>query len=441
MLLCTPSASAPIDGLAAGADPVARQLVWVQHDLTPGSTLRSGTSTMSFRILVVEDHPALLAATVAAFEAEGPHFVEGARNGEEALRRLTNEHFDLVVSDLRMPELDGIQLIERFPLRASHCPALAIVSGDSPQILAGACQAARARGLSVLGSYSKPFTRNAAAELLRILVWNRAVRAGEAPASRANPSSMIITALQKGEIHAWYQPKYSLTEERIVGVEALARWLHPELGVLLPQAFMPELIREGLSERLLWSVLRQSLEAQRYWQTLGHTITVSVNLHTRLLDDLELPDRLYEFVTNMGAGPGGVCFELTESTSTLEASRYYSGASRLRMMGFGLSQDDFGTGYSSFYRLVATPFSELKLDRSMIQNAASDPAFRKALASIVTLGKDLGLTVVAEGVETSAEMQLLQGMKCDMIQGFLISPAVDAESLGRQLAGDNRPFA
>jgi len=395
---------------------------------------------MSFRILVVEDHPALLAATIAAFEAEGPHVVGGATNGEEALQRLANEHFDLVVSDLHMPELDGIQLIERFPLLDRHNPALAIVSGDSPQILAGACEAARARGLSVLGTYAKPFRRDAAVELLQVLGCKGIARSGEARGLRANPSSMIISALEKGEIQAWYQPKYSLVEERIVAVEALARWLCPELGVLLPQAFMADLIRERLEERLLWSVLRQSLLAQKYWQSLGHKIAVSVNLHTRLLDDLSLPDRLYRFVTEQGAGPAGVCFELTESTSTIEASRYYSGASRLRMMGFGLAQDDFGTGYSSFYRLLATPFSELKLDRSMIQNAVSDGAFGKALASIVTLGKDLGLEVVAEGVETTDELLLLKALNCDLIQGFLISPAVDAESLGQLLSTENAPY-
>ncbi|MGE8452875.1 MAG: EAL domain-containing protein [Pseudomonadales bacterium] len=388
---------------------------------------------MSYRILVVEDHPVLRASTMAALESSGRHLVNGAKDGGEALRLLSNYPYDLVVSDLRMPDVDGVQLIERFPVQEKTNPALAIVSGDSPQILSGACQAARARGLAVLGAYPKPFSKDTAKALLLALDKRAAMSSARQPLAQRRPADMLINAFENQEIQAWYQPKYCLSEQRIVGVEALARWIHPQEGLLLPQAFMPNLQREGLHERLLWVMLRQAITAQQYWKTLGHDLPVSVNLHTRLLDDLSLPDRLHKFVTDQGSNPASICFELTENSTTTEACSYYSGASRLRMMRFGLSQDDFGTGYSSLYRLVATPFTELKIDRSIVQNSIGHDAFRTALASLIRLGKDLGLCVVAEGVETHEELALLRHLDCDVIQGFLASPAVDAHTLGKLL--------
>ncbi|MDS1138893.1 EAL domain-containing protein [Pusillimonas sp. SM2304] len=396
-------------------------------------------SPKRYRILVVEDHPFLLASTMAALQSSGCHVVDGAKDGGEALRLLSEQPYDLVISDLHMPEMDGVQLIERFPVQRRISPALAIVSGDSIQISSGACQAAKARGLPVLGAYPKPFSKDTADALLRALDKHTAMPFAGQPLAHRSPADMLVKALENQEIQAWHQPKYCLSGQRIVGVEALARWVHPQLGLLLPQAFMPDIEREGLYERLLWAMLRQSIAAQYYWKSLGHEITVSVNLHTRLLDDLSLPGRLHKFVMDLGAKPSSICFELTENSTTTEASSYYSGASRLRMMGFGLSQDDFSTGYSSFYRLVATPFTELKVDRSMVQSSIGHDAFRTALTSLIRLGKDLGLSVVAEGVETHEELTLLRSLGCDMIQGFLISPAVDARALGELLDPKNSP--
>ncbi|WJV25499.1 MULTISPECIES: EAL domain-containing response regulator [Pseudomonas] len=388
---------------------------------------------MCYRILVVEDHPLVRASTMSVLQASGHHQVKGAKDGGEALQLLAEQPYDLVVSDLRMPGIDGVQLIERFPIEDRTSPALAIVSGDAQPILSGAYQAARARGLKVLGAYPKPFSKDAAEELLLALDRRAAVPAAKKNVVYDNPADMLINALECQDIQAWFQPKYSLSERRIVGVEALARWLHPQLGLLLPHAFMPDMQREGLYERLLWVILRQTITALKYWKSLGHEVMGSVNLHTRLLDDVTLPERLHAFVTEMGVSPGSICFELTENTTTTEACSYYSGASRLRMMQFGLSQDDFGTGYSSFYRLVATPFTEMKLDRSLVQSSVKHEAFRKALTSLIHLGKELGLNVVAEGVETHEELELLRSLGCDMIQGFLVSPAVDRDALGELL--------
>jgi len=406
--------------------------------MPPALTTRSQASVttpkkslpMGYRILVVEDHPILLASTIAMLEASGCDFVKGAKDGSEALRLLSEQVYDLVISDLHMPNVDGVQLIESLPIEDQSRPALAIISSDSPQILSSASHAAKARGLSVLGAYQKPFLKETADALLLALE-KRTLN--PQPPKLYSSADILLKALEDQEIQAWFQPKYCLMQQRIVGVEALSRWQHPQLGLLLPQSFLPDIHREGLHEQQLWAILKQSITAQRYWKTLGHDIPVSVNLHTKLLDDRSLPSRLHKFVTNMEASPASICFELTESTTTVEKSSYYSGAARLRMMQFGLSQDDFGTGYSSFHRLIATPFTELKIDRSMVQNSPRQEAFRIALSSLIRLAKDLGLDVVAEGVETYEELALLRSLNCDVIQGFLVSPAVDMHALGALL--------
>ncbi|MGG4603621.1 EAL domain-containing protein [Paenalcaligenes sp. Me131] len=388
---------------------------------------------MRYRILVVEDHPLLLTDTTHTLASLGPHRVDGVSSGTEALRLLSEVTYDLVLSDLHMPDIDGLSLIEQWPTHA-HSPALALISSDTLAILSGVSQAAKARGISVLGAYTKPFTQRCAQALLRALATHQQQFTAARPPCHTHSNDLLRAALHTQAIQAWYQPKYSMAEKKIVGVEALARWEHPRLGQLPPSAFLPDIEREALHEELLYCMLQQSIAAQQYWQALGHDITVSINLHTRLLDDLTLPERLYAYVLAANAKPASITFELTEHTTTLDTGHYYSGATRLRMMGFALSQDDFGTGYSSFYRLLSTPFTELKLDHSLLHNALNHPHFRTALQSLIRLGNDLGLAVVAEGVETPQEAELVQHMGGDIIQGYVISPPIRHDAVAALLA-------
>lgn len=200
-------------------------------------------------------------------------------------------------------------------------------------------------------------------------------------------------------MRAWFQPKSSLIDGRIVAAEALVRWEHPQHGVLRPGDFMDVLTAAGLDEALLWSMLEQAIQAQLEWARQGFRLTVAVNLPTHLLDDAELPDRLAAFVAEQGGVPAHIVFELLECSSTATPANYYAGTCRLRMKGFGLAQDDFGQGYSSLYNLVSTPFTELKIDRALVHGCVDDEGLAAALESIVKLGRQLGLEVIAEGVE------------------------------------------
>ncbi|TGV08135.1 EAL domain-containing protein [Alcaligenaceae bacterium 429] len=389
---------------------------------------------MRYRILVVEDHPLLLTDITHTLASLGPHLVEGVSSGGEALCLLSEVAYDLVLSDLHMPDVDGLSLVEQWPTTHSPYPALALISGDTLAILSGVAQAAKARGINVLGTYTKPFTQCCASSLLRDLhAYQQQLTPVIRPPCHTHTNHLVQAALASHAIQAWYQPQYSMVEQKIVGVEALARWEHPNLGLLPPSAFLADIERAALHETLLYNMLQQAISAQQYWHTLGHELNVSINLHTHLLNDLTLPERLYELTLSRNAKPAAITFELTENTTTAEAGHYYSGTTRLRMMGFSLSQDDFSTGYSSFYRLLSTPFNEFKLDRTLLHNALKHEHFRTALHSLIRLGNDLGLTVVAEGVETQQEAEFLHHMGGDIIQGFLISPALRHDALAQLL--------
>ena len=332
-----------------------------------------------------------------------------------------------------MPGMDGVQFIQGLAAHRSR-PALAIMSAASRRMLMGASLVASNLQVKVIGLISKPVSSAA----LRCLIDQlQALRQAPPAGTREGiDRQSLLQALDNGELHAWFQPKKALSNGRIVAAEALVRWMHPEHGTLLPGAFLPALVACGLEERLLWCVLEQAIAAQIVWRQQGYDIPVSINLPTHLLNSHDLPDRIHAFVLAHQGLPARICFELMECSVPDDISNFYAGACRLRIKGFELSQDDFGKGYSSYMNLVSAPFTELKIDRTLVQGCNANEELAQALTSIVSLGRQLGLTVVAEGVETAQELALLRKIDCTQVQGFLISHAVSADQFQQLLTHD-----
>lgn len=384
-------------------------------------------------LLIVEDHPFQHLYLQSLFNELGVFDVVGARDGEAALACLKQRDFDLVLTDLLMPGMDGVQFIQGLAAHRSRS-ALAIMSAASRRMLMGASLVASNLQVKVIGLISKPV--NTAA--LRCLIDQlQALRQTVPAIDRSGiDRQSLLQALDNGELHAWFQPKKALSNGRIVAAEALVRWMHPEHGTLLPGAFLPALVACGLEERLLWCVLEQAIAAQIVWRQQGYDIPVSINLPTHLLNSHDLPDRIHAFVLAHQGLPARICFELMECSVPDDISNFYAGACRLRIKGFELSQDDFGKGYSSYMNLVSAPFTELKIDRTLVQGCNANEELAQALTSIVSLGRQLGLTVVAEGVETAQELALLRKIDCTQVQGFLISHAVSADQFQQLLTHD-----
>ena len=389
-----------------------------------------------YRVLVVEDHPFQHEYLLNVFSEVGGFEVDTVWDGDEALESLTRHDYDLLLTDLLMPVMDGVQLIQKIAALKKR-PALALMSASSRRMLISAGLAAKNLGMSVVGLISKPVELNAVMRLKeRMAIFRMNGESDPALAIDVEPQS-IARAMDNGQIQAWFQPKKSLHNGNILSAEALVRWVHPQSGLLLPKDFLSLLIKQGLEERLLWLMLEKTLQAQREWRQQGWDIPVSINLPTHLLDDHDLADRLRDYVIADGSEPRSIVFELMESSVTEELSNYYAGACRLRMMGFGLAQDDFGKGFSSYFNLVSTPFSELKIDRSLVHGCVENENLASALRSLVELSQKLGLTVVAEGVETQAELAFLRRIGCDQAQGFLICGAVSCADFGTLLFEDS----
>ncbi|SED82838.1 EAL domain-containing response regulator [Pseudomonas coleopterorum] len=388
-----------------------------------------------YRVLIVEDHPFQHEYLVHVFNEAGGFNVDTVWDGQTALQSLAGGHYDLLLSDLLMPGMDGVQLIQQLAT-LDKPPVLALMSVASRRMLEGAGLAARNLGLTVAGLISKPVQATAVQRLRDCLDQIGGAPRGASGQPILDDVDAVAAALHNGQIQAWFQPKKSLCDGRIVGAEALARWLHPGAGLLMPGAFLGSVQRAGLEETLLWLTLRHTLAAQQHWRRKGYSIPVSINLPTHLLDQHDLADRLHAQVVEQGADPQQVIFELMETSTAHQLSDYYAGACRLRMKGFGLAQDDFGQGFSSYFNLVSTPFSELKLDRSLVHGCADNEHLATALQSIVELCRKFGLAVVAEGVETHAELMLLRRIGCEQVQGFLISPAVAVDRFSTLLVED-----
>ena len=221
-------------------------------------------------------------------------------------------------------------------------------------------------------------------------------------------------------MHVAYQPKVRCGSGQLAGFEALARWDHPELGAVPPVFFVPLAERHGLIDRLTDRVLEQSLRWFADTPPSG-AVRLSVNLSALTLADPRFVARMVQLCREAGVPPSSLILELTESSRPDDQVMSLRVLTRLRMQGFNLSLDDFGTGYSSMTRLARLPFSEIKIDRSFVSAAVASEESRALVRAVVDLGRNLGLTTVAEGVEDAETLALLDDLGADLAQGFHIA--------------------
>jgi len=386
-------------------------------------------------VLILEDQPFQRGFLANLFNAVPGIQTDTVGDGVNALAMCQWRDYDLVVTDLMMPGVDGIQFMQSLATQQQK-PALVLVSSASQRMMASARLMAESLGLTVLTVLPKPISPGDVADVMELLAEHR-FRAPAQSATTDKPlratRETLCKAIASGEITAWFQPKKSLESGRVVAAEALVRWRHPELGLIPPSRFLPIIEANSLEPALLRHMLAASIHAQARWRVQGFRIPVSINLPPHLLERSSLPDELLALTLQLGGMPADLCFELMECSTTRHISDYYAGACRLRMKGFGLAQDDFGQGLSSVHNLVSTPFTEVKIDRALVQGCAQNSALRSALATVITLGCRLGLNIVAEGVETDDELATLRTLGCTQVQGFLISAAVPVERFGELL--------
>ena len=266
--------------------------------------------------------------------------------------------------------------------------------------------------------------------------------------SRANMIAALHKGLERNELSLVYQPKLSLLDKRITGVEALLRWRSEELGNVPPATFIPLAEETGLIVKIGEFVLNTACAQLRRWHDLGQTeIAMAVNLSMLQLLRGELTLHLSEILKTHGLRPERLEMELTESMVMANAEQSVRTLTELKAIGVSLAIDDFGTGYSSLAYLKRLPIDALKIDQTFVGDLTIDPDDEAITATIIRMAHSLGLNVVAEGVETVEQLEYLREQGCDEIQGYWFSPPLEAdacytflESFARsQAAGDRQP--
>jgi diguanylate cyclase (GGDEF)-like protein len=260
-------------------------------------------------------------------------------------------------------------------------------------------------------------------------------------AARLKLLSQVRGALGRGEFLLEYQPQIELPGGQITGVEALVRWHHPEYGVLAPTRFIPLIEQTALIGPLTLALVDQAVGQLVTWRKLGIDVQMSVNLSARNLLDAELPQQIADILQRHRVAPQSLVVEVTESAAMDDPHRAVAVLVALRATGIGVSVDDFGTGNASIEYLAKLPATEIKIDRSFITGILDDPRSEAIVRSTIDLARNLGLTVVAEGVETEAVLRHLTELGCDTAQGYFIARPQSPEQLAAMMDGgsESRP--
>jgi diguanylate cyclase (GGDEF)-like protein len=262
--------------------------------------------------------------------------------------------------------------------------------------------------------------------------------------NRYSPSRLALAgelrrAIDDRTLILHYQPKAELGSGRIRGVEALVRWPHPTRGLLTAEEFVPLAESTGLIKGLTLLVLDAGLRQLRTWRRSGMEITVAVNISAANLHDPRFPREVKQMLTKWKLDPSWLELEITESSIMKDSVRGLEVLAELSAMKVRLSIDDFGTGYSSLAYLKQLPVQEIKIDKSFVLGLVADPSAAMIVRSVIDLGRNLGLSVVAEGVETEAIWRQLGDLGADLAQGFYLAKPAPSDEIGRVLAGSTVP--
>jgi len=256
-----------------------------------------------------------------------------------------------------------------------------------------------------------------------------------ADAARLRLLGEVRPALEREEFVLHYQPKVDLSSRRVVGVEALLRWEHPERGLVPPMEFIPLVEQTALVGPLTLHVIDVALRQLAAWRAQGLTLKMAVNLSARNLLDRELPQHVDRLLERHGVAPEQLILEVTESAAMTDPEAAQAALEALRKRGMGISIDDFGTGNASISYLAKLPASEIKIDRSFVTHIGTDERSEAIVRSTIDLAGHLGLSVVAEGIESEPDLERLARLHCEMGQGFGIARPLPAAELTAWLFG------
>ncbi len=384
-------------------------------------------SNSDLKALIVDDDRSICSFIQSFVENDGFHTT--VLTEPEKFETVYNSDFCLIFLDLNMPNVDGIELI-RYLGKINSQAEIILTSAAEKSILRAAQGLALSQQLNVLDILVKPIEAEKLAKM--VTSCRERVRSRSSFTKTSDPLKTQGTlelpsltefkkALADDHFDVYFQPKIKLSDKRFVGIEALARWHHETKGTIPPDFFIVFAERYGLIGELTEQLLRKICQYIRSWSHIPEPYQVSVNISEISLGDLAFPEMISRVSTEYDIDPSRFMLEITESTLSSNQMTALDVLTRLRLRGFQLSLDDYGTGHSSLSRLSQYPFSELKIDRSFIDSTDTDPESRIIIKNTIELAENLGLSVVAEGVERQAHIDILTEFKCDTVQGYFFS--------------------
>jgi EAL domain-containing protein (putative c-di-GMP-specific phosphodiesterase class I)/FixJ family two-component response regulator len=381
------------------------------------------TLLSELHVLIVDDSLAQRQYAQKICVDLGLGLIENAANGAEALTLLQQHAIDVVLIDLEMPIMDGVELIRALAEKKLSA-GIIILSSKDPILISSVGTMAEADGLNVLGTFQKPLQFNLLnCCLLRFLqdLYLESINTKTESHAVNVTAEELSYALLHHEITLAYQPKLTVQGLLLRGVEALARWHHPQKGNISPGEFIPLAERHGLIDLLTRNLLEQALAQKQIWQQSGLRFHLAFNLSPLSLADEQLVEWISLLAKKYTVLPQELTLEVTENALFDELACAIRTLARLRLKGFNVAIDDYGTGFANTQQLSRVPATELKIDRSLVHRASTRPQQRDILASTADLAKTLKLTTVAEGVETWDDFTILREIGVDQVQGFYFS--------------------
>ncbi len=380
------------------------------------------------QVLVVDDDKFTLKALSHKLQDMNFDSVHAVSDANAAIRllRASGGAIDLVVMDLRLPGMDGVELLRDMATLAYEGGVI-LITGESERTLGLAQKLAEARKLQVLGSAVKPVSVGT----LRAMVaqW-RLADAGQRRQISPVSAELVTegelrTAIDSGAIEPWFQPKIDVVSGAVVGVEMLARWSRSGEYVP-PGSFIPLAENSHLIDELTWVLFADASDWVRQWQASGLDLHLAVNISMRSLYDVQFADRLLDMISGKDIA---VTVEVTESRLMEDSITPLDNLLRLHLHRVSLAIDNYGTGSASMSRLRDLPFDELKLHRSFLRSMTESERDMTMVQHTVAMAHEIGMTVVAEGVEKSQDWQLVRELRCDFAQGFMLAAPMPGAQL------------
>lgn len=384
----------------------------------------------AIRILVLDDELFMLKLLRRVLVNAGFTNVTLCDSGRAALERIAGMEGvpDVILLDLNMPEMDGIEFV-RHLVGLRYQGSLILVSGEDERMLRTAEKLVQAHNIPILGYLHKPVKPEALSALVE--TWVPFSTSAGGAAKKAYGADELRVAIGNGELVNYYQPKVSVATGELLGVETLVRWRHPVDGIVFPDQFINVAESGGLIDALTRVVFANAIEQAKSWREAQLPLRVAVNVSMDNLASLDFLNFVAELTAEAGIAPQGIVLEVTETKLMQDTRAPLEILTRLRLKRFRLSIDDFGTGHSSLAQLRDIPFDELKIDQGFVHGAWADETLRAMYDASLSLARQLGMEVVAEGVQDRNDWELLRRTGCDMAQGnFMSRPMLPADLPG-----------